>query len=145
MVLTTPYEGDRAWDATQPLVASGTVGWVFDRSTWSTRRPDTKRHAKRGNVLFFDGHCENVLPGDIQTWTTTWRFDEAGTCHQRLETESLAEGFPRVTERDCTFVAGDFEITVAFIGGGTLELEYSFADFSRDRLILEGFEYDRLA
>jgi hypothetical protein len=29
--------------------------------------------------------------------------------------------------------------------GGTLVLEYSFADFSPDRLILDGFEYERLA
>ena len=43
-----------------------------------TRRPiaATKRHAKRGNVLFFDGHCENVLPGEIQlSWV---RFDNKG-------------------------------------------------------------------
>jgi prepilin-type processing-associated H-X9-DG protein/prepilin-type N-terminal cleavage/methylation domain-containing protein len=65
-----------AWDATQPLVASNTAGWVFDRTTYSTRLPDTKRHAKRGNVLFFDGHCENVLPGEIQlSWV---RFDNKG-------------------------------------------------------------------
>lgn len=85
------------------------------------------------------------VPGDIQRWTTTWRFDEAGTCRQRVETESLAEGFPRVTERECTFVAGDFEINVTFAGGGTLEIEYAFADFSPDRLVLDGFEYDRVA
>jgi hypothetical protein len=85
------------------------------------------------------------VPGDIQTWTTTWRFDADGDCLQTVETESLAEGFPRVTERPCTFLVGDFEITVAFTGGATLEFEYSFADFSPDRLILDGFEYDRLA
>ncbi|HWB42074.1 MAG TPA: hypothetical protein VG500_12480 [Gemmatimonadales bacterium] len=85
------------------------------------------------------------VPGDLQTWTTTWRFDPDGDCLQTVETLSLAEGFPRVTERPCTFVAGDFEITVSFTGGGTLDFEYSFADFSPDRLILDGFEYDRLA
>jgi hypothetical protein len=85
------------------------------------------------------------VPGDIQTWTTTWRFEPDGACLQTVETESLAEGFPRVTERTCTFVAGDFEVTIAFAGGGTVEFEYSFADFSPDRLILDGFEYERLA
>jgi hypothetical protein len=85
------------------------------------------------------------VPGDIQTWTTTWRFDSDRSCLQTVEIESLAEGFPRVTERPCTFVAGDFEITIAFAGGGTLVFEYSFADFSPDRLILDGFEYERLA
>lgn len=85
------------------------------------------------------------VPGDLQTWTTTWRFDEDGGCHQRVETESLVEGFPRLTERECTYVAGDFEVTVSFLGGGALELTYGFADFSPNRLVLDGFEYERLA
>jgi len=85
------------------------------------------------------------VPGDIQTWTTTWRFDSDGDCLQTSETESLAEGFPRVTERPCTFVVGAFEITVSFTDGGTLALAYSFAGFSPDRLILDGFEYQRIA
>lgn len=85
------------------------------------------------------------VPGDIQTWTTTWRFEAGGDCLQTVETESLAEGFPRVTERPCTFVVDDFEITIAFTGAGTVAFEYSFADFSPDRLILDGFEYQRIA
>jgi len=85
------------------------------------------------------------VPGDIQTWTTTWRFDPDGACLQTVETESLAEGVSRTTERPCTFVAGDFEVTITFTGAGTLEFEYSFADFSPDRLILDGFEYERVA
>jgi hypothetical protein len=85
------------------------------------------------------------VPGDVQTWTTTWRFGADNSCLQTVAIESLAEGFPRVTERPCTFTAGDFEITIAFVGGGTLVFEYAFADFSPDRLILDGFEYQRLA
>jgi hypothetical protein len=57
----------------------------------------------------------------------------------------VAEGFVRITERPCTFITRDFDVTVAFTGGGTLLFEYSFADFSPDRLILDGFEYERLA
>jgi hypothetical protein len=109
-----------------------------------------------GGVSGGDGSIEQLVgtwrtvvvvdvPGDIQTWTTTWRFEPDGTCLQTVETESLAEGFPRVTERTCSFVAGDFEVTITFAGGGTLEFQYSFADFSPDRLILDGFEYARLA
>jgi hypothetical protein len=84
------------------------------------------------------------VPGDLQTWTTTWRFESDGRCLQTVETESLAEGFPRVTERACTFAARDFDVTIAFTGGGTLVFAYSFADFSPDRLILDGFEYERV-
>ena len=85
------------------------------------------------------------VPGDLQTWTTTWSFDADGSCHQRVVTESLAEGFPRVTDRDCTFVVHDFEIVITYVGGGTVEFEYSFADFLPDRLIFGGFEYERVA
>ena len=85
------------------------------------------------------------VPGDLQTWTTTWHFDAGGRCDQTVVVESVAEGFPRVTERGCTYAAGDFEITVHFEGGGVLELEYAFAGFSTDRLVLDGFEYERLA
>src|SRR3954471_14250542 len=31
------------------------------------------------------------VPGDVQTWTTTWRFDSTGNCHQTVLVESLAE------------------------------------------------------
>ena len=85
------------------------------------------------------------VPGDLQTWTTTWRFDEGGTCRQTVVTESLAEGFPRTTERACTFVVHGSEVTISFAGGGSLTFAFSFAGFSPDRLVLDGFEYQRLA
>lgn len=61
------------------------------------------------------------VPGDVQTWTTTWRFEVDGSCHQTMVTESLAEGIPRTRDRDCSF------------------------GFSPNRLVLDGFEYERLA
>jgi hypothetical protein len=84
------------------------------------------------------------LPGDIQTWTTTWQFDEAGTCRQTVVTESLAEGFPRTTERTCTWTVNGSDVAISFTGAGTLTCEFSFADFSPDRLVLDGFEYQRI-
>ena len=84
------------------------------------------------------------LPGDIQTWTTTWQFDEGGTCRQTIVTESLAEGFPRTTERTCTWTVSGSEVTIGFTGAGTLTFEFSFAGFSPDRLVLDGFEYQRV-
>lgn len=85
------------------------------------------------------------VPGDIQTWTTTWRFDAAGTCLQTVITESLAEGFPRTTERSCTWSTNGGQVIVSFVGGGTLAFDFSFAGLSPDRLVLDGFEYQRLA
>jgi hypothetical protein len=95
------------------------------------------------------GEWETVVvievPGDLQTWTTTWRFDADGTCRRTIVTESLAEGFPRATVRTCTWTTAAGEITIAFTGGGALTFHYSFAGFSPDRLVLDGYEYHRLA
>jgi hypothetical protein len=84
------------------------------------------------------------VPGDLQTWTTTWRFESEGTCRQTIVTESLAEGFPRTTERTCTYTISGSSIIIAYVGGGVLTFEFSFAGFSPDRLILDGFEYQRI-
>jgi hypothetical protein len=84
------------------------------------------------------------VPGDLQTWTTTWRFEEGGMCLQAVETVSLAEGVPRVTERECGFTVASDEVTITFLGGGTATFDFSFASFDPDRLVLGGFEYDRL-
>jgi hypothetical protein len=122
-----------------------------DGGPTGTDRPDGNAATSGGDgpTERLVGTWRNVVvtevPGDIQTWTTTWRFEPDGDCLQTVETESLAEGFPRVTQRPCTFVARDFDVTIAFTGGGTLVFEYSFAGFSPDRLILDGFEYQRLA
>jgi hypothetical protein len=85
------------------------------------------------------------VPGDLQTWTTTWRFDADGSCHQTMVTESLAEGIPRTRDRDCSFTVNGSKVNITFTGGETLSLEFSFAGFSPNRLVLDGFEYERLA
>ena len=85
------------------------------------------------------------VPGDLQTWTTTWRFDAEGTCRETRVTQSLAEGFPRTTDLACTWSSTDTQITVTFDGGGTLVMQFSFAGLSPDRLLLDGFEYQRQA
>jgi hypothetical protein len=85
------------------------------------------------------------VPGDIQTWTTTWRFDAEGTCRQTVVTESIAEGAPRTVERTCTWTVNDGQVAIAFVGGGVLSFDFSFAGLSPSRLILDGFEYERLA
>jgi hypothetical protein len=101
-----------------------------------------------GTTASIVGGWRNVVviqvPGDIQTWTTTWRFDSEGTCRQTIVTESLAEGFPRTTERTCTYAISGANITISYTGGGELTFEFSFAGFSPDRLVLDDFEYQRI-
>lgn len=83
------------------------------------------------------------VPGDLQTWVTTWQFDSAGTCRQTVVTTSLAEGFPRTTERSCTWRVSNAKVAISYVGGGTVEFAFSFAALSPDRLVLDGFEYQR--
>jgi hypothetical protein len=85
------------------------------------------------------------VSGDLQRWTTTWRFDATGTCRQTIVTESLAEGFPRASERGCTYRTDVSNVAVTYADGGTVTFDFSFAGFSPDRLILDGFEYQRLS
>ena len=102
-----------------------------------------------GGAAALVGSWRNVVvvqvPGDIQTWTTIWRFDADGICHQTVETESLAEGFPRTTDRACGYLTSGGEITITYVGGGSVTFDFSFAAFSPDRLVLDGFEYERLS
>ena len=84
------------------------------------------------------------VSGDLQRWTTTWRFDASGSCRQTIVTESLAEGFPRTTERSCTYRTNGSNVAVTYADGATLTFDFSFAGFSLDRLVLDGYEYQRL-
>lgn len=95
------------------------------------------------------GTWQNVVvvevPGDLQTWTTVWQFDADGICRQTVETESLAEGFPRITERACEYLVAGDAVTISYVGGGSVTFDFAFAGFSPDRLVLDGFEYARLS
>lgn len=105
--------------------------------------------ATGGGSTAIVGGWQNVIvievPGDVQTWTTTWRFESDGTCRQTVVTQSLAEGFPRTTDRTCAYSIGGSSITIAYTGAGVLTFSFSFAGFSPDRLVLDGFEYQRIA
>jgi hypothetical protein len=85
------------------------------------------------------------VSGDLQRWTTTWRFDAGGTCHQTIVTESLAEGIPRTSERSCTYLTGTSSVAITYGDGAAATFDFSFAGFSPDRLVLDGSEYQRLA
>ena len=101
-----------------------------------------------GTVGTIIGAWQNVIviqvPGDLQTWTTTWRFDAEGTCRQTVVTESLAEGFPRTTERTCTFTTSGTSITIAYTGAGELTFDFSLTGPASDVLVLDGFEYKHI-
>lgn len=81
---------------------------------------------------------------DIVTTTTRWQFAEDGSCRRLISTMSANEGFPRTTERDCTWLIGPREITIEFVDGGGGTFELSFPGFASDRMLLDGLEYGRV-
>jgi prepilin-type N-terminal cleavage/methylation domain-containing protein len=60
-----PGEYAILWDTNTPLLTSSTIGWVFDRSTYTTRLPDPTRHLTKGNVLFMDARVATVANEQI--------------------------------------------------------------------------------
>ncbi len=86
------------------------------------------------------------LETDVQTWTTVWTFRSDNTCLIDKTLRSLALEFPQVTIRPCRYaiLGTDLGITWTDATGGTTTLPFSFANFSPDRLVLEGLEYERL-
>ena len=82
---------------------------------------------------------------DLVTTTVHWRFDAGGFCRRTITTFSAVEGFPRTTERDCQYEIGPLEITITFSSGDTGTFTLSFPGFDRDRMLLDGFEYRRVA
>ncbi len=69
--VTLPGEYAVLWDSTAPLITSSVIGWVFDRSNYTTRLPDPTRHMTRGNVLFMDARVATVANEQIiQPWVT---------------------------------------------------------------------------
>ena len=83
---------------------------------------------------------------DLQKWTTVWYFGRNQHCHFARTTISLVEGIPRTVERDCSFSFGDRVVIITFTETGiTQELPYSFPTTSRDKMLLEGIEYERVS
>ncbi len=83
--------------------------------------------------------------GDVETVTTTWTFDAAGSCIKQVRTFSVVEGFALTTFRPCRFQTGNSRINITFTDtGGTVSFMVGFAGFSPDRLLLDDLEFQRL-
>jgi hypothetical protein len=83
---------------------------------------------------------------DLQTWTTTWRFDADGRCLFTRVVRSVLEGVDRTTALACTWRTANASIAVTYTDWATTaELPYTFASSDPDRLVLEGVEYSRVS
>ena len=70
---------------------------IYGQALGLSCQPDPKGGGSDGSGGGYElvGSWQTVVvievPGDLQTWTTTWRFDPAGTCRRTVVTESLAD------------------------------------------------------
>jgi hypothetical protein len=82
--------------------------------------------------------------GDLQTWTTNWRFEASGTCRFRQTIRSVLSG-TRVKLRHCTWSTANGAARITFSDTGLLlEIPYSFPGGDTSRMIFEGLTYQRI-
>ncbi len=87
-----------------------------------------------------------AVQNDFERVTTTWEFNPDGTCRHVTVTQSLLEGVPFTRVRDCRYDVPGSVIRVTYDGAPeSVEFEFTFAGFSPDRLVLDGFEFERIA
>ena len=85
------------------------------------------------------------LPNDIQRHTVTWTFTANNVCRRTVEVFSVLEDRTLTNVSDCTFSPGGGDVAITFAGSSSpVTFRWSLADFSRDRLLLDGVVYDRI-
>ena len=123
------------------LVPTGAGGTAPDGGGRGTR--------STGSELLL-GTWENTMliavPNDFERVITTWEFNPDGSCSHVTVTQSLIEGVPFTRVRDCHYEVPGSVVRVTYDGApGSVDFDFSFASFDPDRLILDGFEFERIA
>ena len=107
------------------------------------------RGTRTGDSQLLIGTWENIqliaVVGDIVRVTTTWEFRADATCRHTTVRLSLAEGVPLTQARDCSYLLPGSVVRVTYDGAPeSIDFDFSLANFSPDRLVLDGFEFERL-
>jgi hypothetical protein len=85
------------------------------------------------------------VSADLQQWETEWRFGADRRCRFDRTTFSVVEGIRRTVTRSCSYIDRGDALEVRYDETGNTErLPYQFPAFDRNRLILEGVEYERI-
>ena len=87
-----------------------------------------------------------AVPNDFERVITTWEFNSDGTCSHVTVTQSLIEGIPLTRVRNCRYEVPGSVVRVTYAGAPcSVDFDFTFANFSPDRLVLDGFEFERIA
>ena len=91
------------------------------------------------NILFIR------LNADYQRVETTWIFNRDGRCSRTVETYSALEDRLFRSARGCNYQVVNFEIAVLYDDAEeTVDFDFQFVSFSRDRLQIDGFVFRRI-
>lgn len=91
-------------------------------------------------ILLIDGG------GDIQEWTTVWRFTSTGQCRLTKTVRSYLEGVSRTTTRECTYVDHASSVAVTYLDTkATVSMPYTVPLNSTTHLVIEGVDYERVS
>lgn len=96
------------------------------------------------------GTWENTMliavHSDFERVITTWEFHRDATCRHVTVTQLLTEGVPLTRVRDCRYEVLGSVVRVTYDGAtGSVDFDFTFAAFSPDRLVLDGFEFERVS
>ncbi len=87
-----------------------------------------------------------AVQNDFERVITTWEFNPDGSCRHVTVTQSLIESVPFTRVRDCRYDVPGSVVRVTYDGAqDSVEFDFTFAGFSPDRLVLDGFEFERIA
>lgn len=82
---------------------------------------------------------------DVQTQVTTWSFQASGACNRTVAVTSVLQGQTLTTSLPCTWRTNGTDISIMFGGNvGSVTFRWTLADFSPDRLLLDGVTYARI-
>lgn len=82
---------------------------------------------------------------DSQLWTTRWIFNDDATCQFRQTILSVLAGETTREQRECHWTESSATAAIVFDDTGEiLRVPFSFPPGERDRMIFEGFEYQRV-
>ncbi len=107
------------------------------------------RGSHTGDSQLLVGTWENIqliaVANDIVRLTTTWEFRSDLTCRHTTVRLSLLEGVPLSQVRDCSYEVPGSVVRVTYDGAPeSVDFDFSLAQFSPDRLVLGGFEFERI-
>lgn len=82
---------------------------------------------------------------DVQRHDVTWSFRPDGSCSRTVAVTSVLEGLTHTTTTACTWVSANGSVAITYAHAPSpVTFRWSVPTLSRDTLVLDGVEYQRV-